>query len=68
MRVQGGTAGLLAAIDAGKVDPLDPDIERTLGLCRPNGADRRKTLRRDRARRKREEARRRERMARPSPF
>lgn len=33
MRIQGGTSGLLAAIEAGKIDPLDPDADRGPRHC-----------------------------------
>lgn len=50
MRVQGGTAGILSAIDAGRLDPLSAWLPEEFPLPRLNGADRRRIMRRARHR------------------
>jgi hypothetical protein len=53
VRVQGGTAGMLAALAAGRVDPLDPFLPEERKLPPLSGADRRALIRRDRFRERR---------------
>jgi len=49
-RVQGGTAGILAAIEAGRLDPLDAYLPEERDLPPLTGADRRALIRRTRRR------------------
>jgi hypothetical protein len=57
MRVQGGTRGILAAIDAGRLDPLDGWLPDEREISPRTASDRRRAMRRERARRKRMEQR-----------
>jgi len=66
VRVQGGTFGIIAAIDAGKLDPFDAALPDDLPRALRNNADWRAVKRRDRRRLKK--ALKRERVANPSPF
>lgn len=52
MRLRGGTRGILSAIEAGWLDPLDAWLPEERTLPRLTPADRRRLLRRDRARAK----------------
>lgn len=50
MRLQGGTNGILAAIDQGWLDPLDPWLAEERELPRLSGSDQRRIARRIRRR------------------
>lgn len=49
-RLQGGTAGILAALAAGRLDPFSAWLPEEHRLPRFNGADRRRAIRRARIR------------------
>lgn len=52
-RLQGGTRGILAAINAGRLDPLSPYLpEKRRIMYRETQAERRATMKRDAHRRK----------------
>jgi len=53
IRVQGGTAGILAALASGRLDPLDAYLPEEPDLPPMSGADRRALKRRHRRRAKR---------------
>lgn len=57
MRLRGGTRGILSAIEAGRLDPLDGWLPEDRETGRLSGSDRRAILRRDRNRLKRLAAR-----------
>lgn len=60
IRVQGGTLGILSAIDAGRLDPLCACLPEERELHGLSGADKRALIRRDRYRERK--------VARRSPF
>jgi hypothetical protein len=53
-RVRGGTAGILAAIAAGRLDPLDARLPEERELRGLSGSERRALIRRQRRRERRD--------------
>jgi len=56
-RLQGGTEGILSALEYGRLDPRNGTLAEDVPVPFIRGSDRRRMIRRERARRKRLEQR-----------